>query len=236
MNALYRAHRLRSLRLYFCSSLVLLSSVPGTCLATPVISEVFYDAVGGDDSLTFVELAGAPGTSLDGWTFEGVNGSGGGVTVTVALFGEIPFDGLFVVADIDGGGATGVAGADLLANFDLQNGPDSVVLRDPDGAIFDAVGYGVFDGTLVFAGEGAPVADAPAGSSVARAFADVDTDDNALDFGVLAVPTPGAAEFQSVPEPSSGVLAVAGLGTLAWLGRRPRAAPAREESQATRGG
>jgi len=31
-----------------------------------VISELFYDAVGADDGLSFVELYGVPGTSLDG--------------------------------------------------------------------------------------------------------------------------------------------------------------------------
>lgn len=191
----------------------------GTSAAMPIISEVFYDAVGGDDGQTFVELAGEPGESLEGLVVEGINGSGGGVTVTLELHGEIAADGLFVVADMDGGGATLVGGADLLLNFDFQNGPDSVVLRDA-GGVLDAVGYGVFDGDLVFAGEGSAALDVPAGASLARFFADVDTDDNALDFGSLAMPTPGTAEFQVLPEPSSGLLAATGLLTLGWLGRR----------------
>ena len=33
---------------------------------SPLISEVYYDAVGSDDGLSFVELWGAPGTDLDG--------------------------------------------------------------------------------------------------------------------------------------------------------------------------
>ena len=37
--------------------------VPAPALALPVISEVFYDAVGTDDGLSFIELYGAPGTS-----------------------------------------------------------------------------------------------------------------------------------------------------------------------------
>ena len=38
--------------------------------ATPVISEILYDAVGSDDGFGFVELQGAPGTILDGLTLE----------------------------------------------------------------------------------------------------------------------------------------------------------------------
>jgi len=46
---------------------------PGA-LATVMISEIFYDAEGSDDGHVFVELAGPPGTLLDGWQVEGVNG------------------------------------------------------------------------------------------------------------------------------------------------------------------
>ncbi len=35
--------------------------------AMPVLSEVYYDATGSDDGQLFVEIAGTPGASLDGW-------------------------------------------------------------------------------------------------------------------------------------------------------------------------
>ncbi len=195
----------------------------GPARSLPLISELLYDAVGSDDGLSFVELYGAPGTSLTGLFLEGVNGANGQAGPTVALSGVIPADGLFVVADGTSGGGTSVLGADLVANFDFQNGPDSVVLRDASSVI-DAVGYGVFGAGEVFAGEGAAAPDPPAGSSLARAFADLDTDDNAADFAVLATPTPGSAPV-SVPEPAGGLLALAGLAGLAAAPGALRRAP-----------
>ena len=58
--------------------------------ALPLISEVFYDAVGTDDGLSFVELYGAPGTDLDGCVVEGINGTGGTVTDTHRALGRDP--------------------------------------------------------------------------------------------------------------------------------------------------
>jgi hypothetical protein len=197
-----------------------LALAAGRASALPVISEVLYDATGSDDGALFVELYGAPGSSVEGWVIEGVNGSDGEVTHTLALAGTFPADGILVIADESSGGGTLVPGADLLASFDFQNGPDSVVLRDAGGAVVDALGYGVFEAGTFFAGEGSPAADPPAGSSVARLFADVDTGDNAADFAGLAAPTPGAAPLQPVPEPAAAVLLVSGLASLALIRRR----------------
>ena len=205
--------------------LPLLVGLLGTAQATalPVLSEVFYDAVGSDDGFVFVEIHGEAGTNLDGLTVEGINGSDGSVTVSLALAGVIPADGLYVLADDAGGGVSSVPGADQLLNFDFQNGPDSILLRDGE-TVLDAVGYGVFDGGEVFAGEGSPAADPPAGSSLARRFADIDSGDNAADFVVLELPTPGSAPLSGIPEPSSALLLTLGLLGLARVGRR---APAR---------
>ena len=184
--------------------------------AAPLLSEVYYDAVGSDDGQSFVELFGAPGSSLEGLTIEGINGSGGGVTDRLELSGVIPADGLFVVADGLAGGGTLVENADLVLDFDFQNGPDSVVLRSAAG-VLDALGYGVFAAGDVFAGEGSPAVDPGPGLAVARPYADVDTDDNSLDF-VAAAPSPGVAQRLGVPEP--GAAALLALGGLAALRRR----------------
>lgn len=189
--------------------------------ATPIISEFYYDAPGSDDGQSFVEIAGLPGTSLEGFVLEGVNGANGAVGPSVVLSGSIGMNGLFVVADRLADGSTSVLGADLLANFDFQNGPDSVVLRQ-DGVVVDALGYGVFGAGEIYAGEGAPAPDVSAGQSLARLFANVDTDDNAADFVVLGTPTPGSAEFAAVPEPTTALLLCFGLGGLAAGGRRHR--------------
>jgi hypothetical protein len=195
--------------------------VPSAARALPVISEFFYDAVGSDDGGGFVELYGAPGTLLDGLRIEGVNGTGGAIGPVLALTGAIPADGFFVVADDLAGGATLVANADLVLNFDFQNGPDSIVLRS-GGQLLDAVGYGVFAAGDVFAGEGSPAPAAPAGASLARNLANVDTDDNAADFAVLAVPTPGTGGLAPVPEPGTLMLLGLGLGGVGLCGRRRR--------------
>jgi hypothetical protein len=186
--------------------------------ALPLISEVYYDSVGSDDGLSFVELWGQPGTDLSGYTLEGINGSNGSVVPSLALSGQIGSDGFFVVADGLADGSTLVSQADLVLNFDLQNGPDSMQLLAPGGAVVDAVGYGEFAPGEIFAGEGSPTVDPPAGMAIARAFADVDTDQNQLDFAG-AEPSPGGGTLSSVPEPGTALLVCAGLGGLAHAGR-----------------
>jgi len=115
-----------------------------------------------------------------------------------------------------------MAGADLVLDFDFQNGPDGIVLRSAAGVV-DAIGYGVFGPSEFFAGEGLPAPDVPAGSSLARRFANVDTDDNAADWVALATPTPGVAPLQTVPEPSAGALFALGLVAIANRARGRRA-------------
>jgi hypothetical protein len=196
-------------------ALVLLGGGPAAAL--PLLSEVFYDAVGTDDGQSFVELYGTPDSSLDGLVIEGVNGADGSVTHTLALSGTIGPDGLFVVADRTSAGTTLVADADLLLDFDFQNGPDSVVLRSAGGVI-DALAYGVFAAGEFPAGEGDPALDAPAGQSLARHFANLDTNDNASDF-LASAPTPGSAPL-ALPEPAAAGMLGLGLLGLLRLGRR----------------
>ena len=104
-----------------------------TASAATILSEVFYDAAGADDGYGFVELAGEPGTPLDGLQLAGVNGYNGAIGPVIELAGVIGPDGLFLVADQTGDGSTFVAGSDLLSNFDFSfpDGIDTATYKLP---------------------------------------------------------------------------------------------------------
>jgi hypothetical protein len=165
----------------------------------------------------FIELYGAPGDSLSGLSLQGIKGTTGLAYVTLNLSGTFNANGLFVLADDSGDGTSKVQNADLILNFDLQNGPDSVQLKS-GGSVIDALGYGVFGTGTFFAGEGTPAPGTAPGQSLARRYADIDTNDNAADFVVQSTPTAGQA--LPAPLPGSLWLLLSGLlGTVA-IGRR----------------
>ena len=136
-------------------------------------------------------------------TLEGVNGANGDITHSLALSGSIPADGIFLAADDAGDGTSLVAGADWIANFDFQNGPDSIVLRNADG-IVDAVGYGVFGIGEFFAGEGAAAPDAPADNEPGAALRRRGQRRQRRRLAGAGVPRPPARRRSwSIPEPST---------------------------------
>lgn len=168
-----------------------------------LIQEVLYDLPGADtNGELFVELRGTPGGHLDGYQVRFVNGDGGVVTETVVLpaGSVIPPDGLFVIADgmTNNLQATQVANADVVDNFDPQNGPDSVQVLSPEGQVLDVLGYGQplpaqdQGGQPLY--EGASALDASAGASLSRRAEAADTGHNANDFVVNLVPSPGTSE------------------------------------------
>lgn len=202
----------RILRRALCAPVLLgLSSIAQADL---IISEIYYDAPSGDTGKVFVELHGPAGFDLTGLELQGINGADGSAYKSVLLSGIIPADGLFVIADDAGGGTTLVANADLIADVDFQNGPDSIRLLD-DGAVLDAVGYGDFTAAL-FAGEGQAAPDAGPGTSLSRVGL-VDTDNNLADFSLTA-PTPGS--ISAVPLPAAAWLFGSGLLGLVGAARR----------------
>ncbi|WP_420455932.1 endonuclease [Rubrivirga sp.] len=104
-------------------------SAPPTASSSLRITELHYDNVG-DDVGEGVEVAGPPGTSLDGWRIVLVNGNGGAVYDTIPLSGSISASGAVW---------TGVKG--------IQNGsPDGLALVAPDGTVVEFLSY---EGTLV---------------------------------------------------------------------------------------
>jgi len=188
--------------------------------AQTVISEVLYDAAGTDNGNVFVELFGAPGAVLDGLLLEGINGADGSIYRSVVLAGTIPSDGIFVIGDDGGDGASLVSGVDLVREIDFQNGPDSIVLRDGE-LVLDALGYGDFSNG-VFAGEGSAAPDVPSGSSLARINPAMDTHNNLLDFMALDLPTPGSVPVSAVPLPPAVMLFLSGILGLAGIARKRR--------------
>ena len=178
------------------NAIVLIASLwAGEGSATPIIQEVFYDALGPDRSFVFTELYGSPGTSLDGWSLVGMNGANGMPYRTLDLTGAvIPTDGLLVLATASAVG-TLLAVRDFVANVDWQNGPDAVLLYDAFGGLADALQYG--SAGTHNRGAGAPAPDPPAGLGLTRDALSADTGDNATDFfaspktpGIRAAPVP----------------------------------------------
>lgn len=215
--------RRHGLRRQSLSAAIVLVALAGASPALPdlLISEVLYDAVGVDDGGVFLELAGPPGLALAGFRVVGVNGANGAPGPVVVLGGVLPSDGLLLVADLGSDGVSAFPAADWMANVDFQNGPDSILLFEGERLV-DALGYGIFGPGDFFEGEGAPAPDVSPGRSLARVFADVDSDDNAADFEVLEIPTPGEANFLAVPEPDSAWLLVSGLAVLGQLAAHRR--------------
>lgn len=211
------------MRYFGCMTLSLAGLMSSPVQANILISELYYDAVGADAGLVFIELYGEPGMVLDNFYLEAINGNGGGSYLTVPLSGVIPADGIFVIGDDSGDGTTQVLNVDLIADIDLQNGPDSLLLRDAS-MIWDAVGYGDFSAADFF-GETLAAIDVAAGQSLVRDDFMTDTQNNSLDFSISLVPSPGEvgveANVQPVPLPPSLVMFLSGL---LWLGRSRLAA------------
>ncbi|MFT7580635.1 MAG: hypothetical protein ACI9MR_002308 [Myxococcota bacterium] len=160
--------------------------------ATVLIAELMVNSTSSPDTDAFIELAAPPGTDLTGYRLVGVNGNGGSEYVSIALDGVVGSDGLYVIAHTAAATPISAAADALIDGVDFQNGPDSVQVRFGDQVV-DAVGYGRFDANDVFAGEGTPVAAAPANHSLTRNAGLTDTDNNVVDFSLHATPTPGGS-------------------------------------------
>ncbi len=171
---------------------------------TVVLNEVYYDADTSDtDGNLFIELKGTPEGNIAGYKIVMVNGDDGKATATVTIpaGAAISAEGFYVVADAKTNDpkATNVAGYDLIANFDPQNGPDSVQLVDSKGVLVDAVCYGATSATVaenkLAMCEGAVAPDASAGSSISRQPGAEDTNDNAADFVINTSPSAGSEDI-----------------------------------------
>lgn len=165
-----------------------------------VLNEVYYDATDSDtDGNLFIELKGTPDGNIAGYKLVMVNGDDGKATatVTIPVGATISAEGFYVIADAKTNDpkATNVSKYDYIANFDPQNGPDSVQLVDGKGGLVDAVCYGATSATVaenkLAMCEGGAGPDASAGSSISRQPGAEDTNDNAADFVINVAPSPG---------------------------------------------
>lgn len=178
----------------------------GPTPAVILINELLYDSVGTDSAagnMIFLELWGPAGQSLDGYSVVAVNGSGGADYTTISLTGEVVGgDGYFVIAHPNAAPEV-LNVADLTdSRIDFQNGPDSVQVRWR-GRVVDALGYGNFTASDVFAGEGSPAPQTPAGQSLSRNATHSDTNNNAADFTVQA-PSPRASVVVCMDDCTTG--------------------------------
>lgn len=164
-----------------------------------VINELLYDLVGADtDGQVFVELYGDARADVTGYQLVFINGENGVVTDSIVFSEEakVAEDGIFLIADAKTGNENEsfVDDADLIKNFDPQNGPDCVQLLDENGVLLDALGYGspiveaAENGNACHEGESA--LDVPSGQSLSR-INGTDTENNAMDFMALTSPSPG---------------------------------------------
>lgn len=176
------------------------ASAPDRIVPTELmLNEIFYDVPGVDtNGVLFVELRGTPAADVGGYKIHFVNGDTGVVTESLTLpdGSALGANGVLVIADGMTGNlqTTQVQNADLVDNFDPQNGPDAVQLVDPKGQLVDVVGYGtplpVYGENGLPMYEGTPGPDAPAAQSITRKPGTPDTNNNANDF-VVGTPTPG---------------------------------------------
>src|SRR5436309_1506702 len=153
----------------------------------PTLAEVYYDAVGDDTGLEFVEIFNPTGSSvsLSGLRLEAGDGSGPGRSTlrwTGGTNDSVAAGGRFVV-----GGSRVLPRPQAIVELQLQNGPDAVRLAWPGGDV-EVLGYGAQEFPEYACG--APAPDVPSGRSLARIPDDSNLGSNVLDFRPSS-PTPG---------------------------------------------
>ena len=186
-----------------------------------LISEVCYDDEADDGERVFVELAGPPRLSLDGWRLVRYASDGqeeGRLELSGGVVGD---DGFYLVAHTNAEGPLATL-ADQQADFvDLPNTSASLALY-ANAFVVDALAWGPVQ---VGRGEGVPAPDVPADHSLSRAADLQDSDDNSLDFVELAQPTPRTSppappvDYAAIEAPVEDVVRCLGEPLPAIVGR-----------------
>jgi len=155
----------------------------------------FSTGVSGAATNEFVELVNAGGSATDIGGLKVVYRSASGTsdtTLATIPAGTTLAAGAFYL--LGGSGYAGTATADQSFGTAIAATGGSIAVRRPDGTLFDAVAYGTAANGL---GEGqpapAPPTTASPGSSAIRLPDGHDSDENAIDISITALPTPRAA-------------------------------------------
>ncbi|MGK0358951.1 MAG: hypothetical protein ACI9U2_001245 [Bradymonadia bacterium] len=159
-----------------------------------VINEVDYDQPS-TDTAEFIELynADAESADLSNYTLVLTNNIDGAIINEIALRGQLAAGGYFVLGAAEVIAALPAGAISQALDSSIQNGPsDGVYLRHANGDTLDGVSW---EGTSAGATEGTPsaIVDNNDTFSTGRCADGDDTDDNAADFAINAMPTPGGA-------------------------------------------
>jgi hypothetical protein len=176
-------------------------------LAPALIGEVFYDTPGTDSDEEWIEITNLADVDLDttGLKVGDAESPGGGEGMQALPSAFVPVGDRFVVAqtavgfsalygfnpdaevsDTDGAVPDTSGSAWATGGIALGNGGDAVLLLDADDTVLDVVTWESGDHPAVF-----PHPGASSGQSLGRWPEDLDTDDNAVDFLIYGIPTPG---------------------------------------------
>ncbi len=155
----------------------------------------FSTGVSGAATNEFVELVNAGPAAADVGGLKVVYRSASGTSdttlATLPAGTTLAAGGFYLLG---GSGYAGTATADQTFGTAIAATGGSIGVREPGGTLFDAVAYGTAANGL---GEGAPAPAPPTtaspGSSAVRLPDGRDSQDNAADFSVTAVPTPKTA-------------------------------------------
>lgn len=168
--------------------------------ASLVINEVLYDVKGNElDGNSFIELSGTPLGNLEGYSIQIWDGKTSQTVESIIFKSEdqISESGLFVVCDTATGQKTShVSGCNHIENFDLPNGPDGLVLLNPQGGVIDSLCYGFGDQIGVSFCEVLSAIDVPEGYSLSR-INGLDSQHNWNDFKENQSPSPGTFDVKT---------------------------------------
>lgn len=152
-----------------------------------LISEAQLDST---QRALFIELAGTPGQDLSDYALISVDDTGA-EQARVMLRGQLGADGLFVLAHPEAPAAIKPEADQLDSALERFAQAPGAVQIEAKSQRLDAGAFGQFAPGAMTYGEGAPAQAATDEQSIARDKNLSDTDDNATDFRVQRVPSPG---------------------------------------------